>query len=275
MTQLTSFARSVDDGRPLPLFGAPGGVAGCAVFTHVCGNPTCPCTTMRLTVRRLNLAADGEMSIDETIVRGSVDSQGAALQLEPLDGASGVDDAMLTWIHEQLSLADQQAWLSERWRRGRGQAGDPVYTSIATRNDLDEGMVPFHEVTPWEFDLTVMHDGSIYLAEDMYCLKPRCGCDDVAVEFFDLSAPLSEVEGVAHGHASLRSLGAPTLGDGPLAKPLWAALVQQVGAEKLRSRYAGARKAAPQPRPHVAAPNIGRNAACPCGSGKKFKRCCG
>jgi uncharacterized protein len=28
-------------------------------------------------------------------------------------------------------------------------------------------------------------------------------------------------------------------------------------------------------RDHLAAPKIGRNDPCPCGSGKKFKKCCG
>ena len=27
--------------------------------------------------------------------------------------------------------------------------------------------------------------------------------------------------------------------------------------------------------PHIAPPKIGRNDPCPCGSGKKFKKCCG
>jgi uncharacterized protein YecA (UPF0149 family) len=31
----------------------------------------------------------------------------------------------------------------------------------------------------------------------------------------------------------------------------------------------------PQRQPVRAAPTIGRNEPCPCGSGKKFKQCCG
>ncbi|NNF42414.1 MAG: hypothetical protein HKN62_05090 [Phycisphaerales bacterium] len=33
--------------------------------------------------------------------------------------------------------------------------------------------------------------------------------------------------------------------------------------------------AAPKRRPARAAPTVGRNEPCPCGSGKKFKQCCG
>jgi len=181
---------------------------------------------------------------------------------------------MLAYLREQLSTADCRDWLSERWARGRGQAGDPNFKSVAVRIESEGDMVPFHEVIPWDFDLTVVHDGRKYLVEDMYCLNPGCPCDNVAVEFVDLGTDAQEVYGVAHGQASLGSLKAPTLEGGPMAKPLWAALLQQVGVEKLRRRYAAARKAAPKPAPPPAAPHTGRNAPCPCGSGKKFKRCC-
>lgn len=48
---------------------------------------------------------------------------------------------------------------------------------------------------------------------------------------------------------------------------------------KYNTRLLGPRQAAPilpfPPQQAPAAPKVGRNAACPCGSGKKFKRCCG
>jgi len=31
----------------------------------------------------------------------------------------------------------------------------------------------------------------------------------------------------------------------------------------------------PEPRPFTAPPKVGRNEPCPCGSGKKYKKCCG
>ncbi|MBL9101040.1 MAG: SEC-C domain-containing protein [Myxococcales bacterium] len=31
----------------------------------------------------------------------------------------------------------------------------------------------------------------------------------------------------------------------------------------------------PRPEPHLSPDKVGRNSPCPCGSGKKFKRCCG
>ena len=34
-------------------------------------------------------------------------------------------------------------------------------------------------------------------------------------------------------------------------------------------------EAPPQPTPYIAPPKVGRNEPCPCGSGKKYKKCCG
>jgi uncharacterized protein YchJ len=33
--------------------------------------------------------------------------------------------------------------------------------------------------------------------------------------------------------------------------------------------------APPPPTPYIAPPKVGRNEPCPCGSGKKYKKCCG
>jgi uncharacterized protein YchJ len=68
--------------------------------------------------------------------------------------------------------------------------------------------------------------------------------------------------------------------DRQLLEGLWAAFQarHRGGGERLikRKRYvaelAATRAACRSP---VAAPRAGRNEPCPCGSGKKFKRCCG
>jgi uncharacterized protein YecA (UPF0149 family) len=48
------------------------------------------------------------------------------------------------------------------------------------------------------------------------------------------------------------------------------AMMKNIGARRLKALPA----AAPDTSPN-AIPKIGRNEACPCGSGKKYKRCCG
>lgn len=270
--------RAVDDGQPFVLLDAPDGVAGCAVSAHVCGNPTCPCTELRLLIHRLILLEDGGLRVEESIARGTVSSGGDAARLEAVEGPAAASPEMLAWILEKLSTNDCQDWLRERWARGRGQAGDLEFATAAVRSGFEEALVPFYEVIPWHYDLTVIHEGRKYLVEDMYCLNAGCRCDDVAVDFIDLGIDaqgVGGVDGVAHAQASLGSLKSPDLEGGAIAKALWAALLQQVGVEKLRRRYTAARATVAKPAPQAATLRTGRNAPCPCGSGKKFKRCCG
>jgi uncharacterized protein YecA (UPF0149 family) len=68
-----------------------------------------------------------------------------------------------------------------------------------------------------------------------------------------------------------------------LREPLWNARVEK-NREAERGREARARKQpegrAPRPAQHgqprpEPAPRVGRNQPCPCGSGRKSKKCCG
>jgi hypothetical protein len=44
---------------------------------------------------------------------------------------------------------------------------------------------------------------------------------------------------------------------------------------KQRREEGGRQRPAPVPFPVAATPSVGRNQPCPCGSGRKFKKCCG
>lgn len=40
------------------------------------------------------------------------------------------------------------------------------------------------------------------------------------------------------------------------------------------SQYFGVEKESSVPQPQLGSPKVGRNDPCPCGSGKKYKKCC-
>jgi hypothetical protein len=64
-----------------------------------------------------------------------------------------------------MSDEDHRDWFRERWRRLRGQIGDPAYPSGIPPEDV-EWLISFREVFPYDFDLTVVHDRRLYLADD-------------------------------------------------------------------------------------------------------------
>jgi len=143
-------------------------------------------------------------------------------------------------------------------------------------------MVAFQDLFPADWDLLFKHDGEIYWVIDRYCPTPSCDCSSVALTLrrlrTDNSAPL--VVGDADVDLARES---PVLEvTTPAARELYTALSREL-LERLPSRREEARRAVlcharPSPaKPAVlshAASCTPRNAPCPCGSGKKFKRCC-
>jgi hypothetical protein len=274
-------ARRIDDGAPLMLW-VPSDheAAGYAVQTAVCANPDCPCTEMTLDIHRVTRLEDGQVSIGDAVLGGHVSFDGTGVRLDGANAA--LKSEAIAWLGEQLVQESHRAWLEERWRRRRGQVGDPAYPS-GIPPEVPEGLVFFSDVFPYDFDLIVVDDRRIYLADDQYCLEPACTCDDITVQFIDLQdggGPIGYVQ------ASSRRFDAPRVHGSDRLRRLWRKLLDEYGAEHLRERFRRMRhvvrrraqddSASSTDGQHVArGTKVGRNASCPCGSGKKFKHCCG
>lgn len=159
------------------------------------------------------------------------------------------------------------------------------------------------------FSFFFHHEGRDYLLEDHYCPTPSCDCRRVHVEFWERVESAARVPRVD----VRQQLMAVFLLDGTferlqfsredprVAERLCRAWRQQCGyqLEEFRRRYqqlkalgqrrlgatSGTATAAPDklpdrvpPPPREGSPlgrRVGRNEPCPCGSGQKFKRCCG
>jgi len=272
MKQTTLVRRRIDNGDPLLLVEDEGAFAY-AVSTAICDNPQCECTEMWLCIGPARQTDDGLFKMHGPVLAGEVSSDGSGLKLG--DDKTGAFSAVVTeWLREQLNEEDHCAWLRERWRRARGQVGDPAYPPVVPPDRVD-WMVSFSEVFPYDFDLTVVHERHLYLADDQYCLQPACTCEEVGVYFVDV---LREGEGLGRARASVRRPRAVTIEGEPVIAKLWNTLLEQHGPKPLRERFKRMREVAQSLAPslrHAVRSQVGRNAPCPCGSGKKFKRCCG
>ena len=145
------------------------------------------------------------------------------------------------------------------------------------------------------------HDGREYLVDDLYCSNPNCGCEEVHLEFYEYLPPRqAKGGGIVEGRflATLSLQGKLKIQECPArfrdrAWTIAEAWLSRFGGDlgKLRWRYdkvkAIARRSVridavdqpehdlpvTMPMPITADP--GRNDPCPCGSGKKYKKCCG
>ena len=156
----------------------------------------------------------------------------------------------------------------------------------------------------------VNQDGRVYLVEDQYCPNPDCDCQSAHVVFFEVTTQadgglgihprfhgrvtfagrliveeqfackVAEAEEVLaawwkeHPHAlkllkahyeDVKEIGQRSLAGPPLANPGVSRRAMETGQMTESLSLSDA----PLPTGRV-----GRNAACPCGSGKKYKKCC-
>jgi hypothetical protein len=272
-------SRRIDSGAPLVLLdpAADPNTSYC-VSTAVCDDPACSCTQMALLIERATREADGTVKVQTpAVLSATVCCDGTDLRLgEPVTSPPNVP---VSWLRAKLTEENSRQWLRERWRRVRGQCNDPAFPQGQPPEDVDL-MVYFYEVFPYDFDLVVTHGQKRYLADDMYCLDPECTCQEALVQFSTLCEGCQAAEGhyVGELRSAVRQPKALSRGSSSLIGSLYRSLLEQYGSAVLRERFrrirAAARRTPQQPSTRARA-KVGRNATCPCGSGKKYKRCCG
>jgi hypothetical protein len=175
-----------------------------------------------------------------------------------------------------------------------------------------EEPVAWNEVHPETATDPFEQAGATYEAVDHYCILPECGCEEVAVRFFkvvddQIVEMIGEVLVEAGSAEVVGTNNAP--GQWRVLERLWAAYearhdlselsrrqreMQRLGPQihALRASQLGAERrslpggdsAAAQletgtghrgGEPMAMGAKVGRNDPCPCGSGRKYKRCCG
>jgi uncharacterized protein YchJ len=187
--------------------------------------------------------------------------------------------AQHTWFERQLQ--SHMTLVRGRADRAARQRDRETSARHALANAEPGKMIAFDGLFPADWDLLVTHEGAHYWGVDQYCANPACDCAQLAVTLYHLRAGAPVI-----GRARLDlALQRPTIEtSSPIAADVFKAFWAEHEAA-LRARRTEARNAivrfAPQsakPAPAAALPPSGsrtpRNAPCPCGSGKKYKRCC-
>jgi len=176
-------------------------------------------------------------------------------------------------------------------------------------------MVGYPEVFPWglQFEFTLADER--WFADDQYCVVPGCDCTEPALSFYHLPRidisplrPLKDDVTLYYNYVSGQTKVLEAKPGNPAADALMSALraTHPDLDQKLRRRHHQLKQLGQRllvkPRPgsnHPIAslptldrgsgeppsllpaarvtrqPKVGRNDPCPCGSGKKYKKCCG
>ena len=147
-------------------------------------------------------------------------------------------------------------------------------------------MYAYNDVLPYGDQMQVNINGEDYLIFDQYCLLPKCSCTDTNLDIVSVKETNGEAEelcsltlkyakkrwGIAEGPSSSIGLGAIRSDIEKQNTDFYKQLL--IRHKKLKAIYLNCRQKNFSPVQPIKNLRIGKNDPCPCGSGKKFKKCC-
>ncbi len=158
-------------------------------------------------------------------------------------------------------------------------------------------MVGYYDILPYARPIDFPLGSDTWFVDDQYCVRSTCSCREAALSFFlrplspaPESGPIGSSLALRYGYDTgrirpLSGTDAPGLSGQDLINALKSArpdlnslLAQRHVLLRRLFRRAVRGKTVPLQTPNIvrpAAPKPRRNDPCPCGSGKKFKKCCG
>jgi hypothetical protein len=266
---------------------------------RVCTTPRCPCHTLCVHCGSLSpdgIAPPGPLRFFWIDVRKravemtrELKADAETLHLSKIV-STGLTDVAWDELHDWFWSAKIEVI----------QTADIAKIDITDLPHADDGhMVPFVEVFPLGLSLNFQFENASWAADEQYCVQPGCGCTQAALSFLQLkdatgkkTTSLRDAPTLRYDYRSQASqelmparAGMPATGTLLAAlKAAYPSLGRQLELHHriMRSLYArhylGGRSTQ-QPRLNAPVPatsrKVDRNGPCPCGSGKKFKKCCG
>ncbi len=189
-----AFERTFDDGERLvlrdePADGTPPAII--ALDSASCTGTECLCHEVEVLAQPLILV-DGELvEGDLEPLQALLDAESGEISVESVP-EPGSEEAVLLGRLRRLVQGETLELLQDRWRRGRRQ-DDPDEWKETDWSAVDlEAMVPFLEIFPSRWDLSVFLGGNKYWVVDFWCLTPDCPCTQVALDFLSTHDDSSE-----------------------------------------------------------------------------------
>jgi hypothetical protein len=279
----------------------PGRREGLACILSMCPHPDCACQLVYVDgfvidgqasavvwdqdgvhLERPAGANTGLVTLEEKMI-GIVDPDSGETRAHP-DLPDATDPAIVDWLASEM---DEE--LLEVLHRYRARAKG--YPPEGPSQDIDLDALEEHHFAAVDDLLEGTRSDEYILGDRRYwaaaflCPAPGCDCHEARVVFFDDETETGEAVGFVlldisgPGAFQIEEMTAEC-GPERLLKDLWALFEQRHDVARfLRRREAqlkevGASLWHPAAKPARAAPKIGRNDPCPCGSGRKYKKCC-
>lgn len=264
---------------------------------HICENPFCGCENMDFEC--VPLAETGRESGGNAALYFSVDVHKRCLADGPEPNRSPASRSFAKAVETELTETDWREL--HRWFLGLKQKcienanPDKLDAVFPPQIMSGEGtMVGYSEIFPFARAFEFEIGKGQWLVDDQYCVDPDCDCRETVLQFVHVPEPSAreqDIDGPAavarydYRTGRVKTVARPAF-KYPRLKRLIAAMkgahpTFDADVEKrhntLKDLYRRAlTKAEKDAVPFVRqSAKIGRNDPCPCGSGKKYKKCCG
>lgn len=250
------------------------------VREHYCANPTCSCTDALLTF----IALDDQGSPVEQLFTIRLDTLTWEIKEKHINDKKKADEI----IKEFMDGLDQN--LKTRFKfhlKKAKEYGGRHYLDYVSRelaNEIVAGrVISYQEIYgPKDSEKFVFdYSDDRYLVVDQYCMNPKCLCNEVVLIFIKID-PKKDVQEPSFAirlNVNNHKYEVDENKSDEMASVIRYAFENRPILKLLKSRYHEMKTAGReiinkygQKEPAV---KVGRNEPCPCGSGKKYKRCCG
>ena len=253
-----------------------------------CDNPVCTCGILYLIFDPLEHEGDNRQAssfkVDIDIIERKLDPK-------PKDKISEENLKFANLLFPQLDDTDFRL-LWERYFSYKNKITEEAkINSIEAHFEYREVeqnglMSAYNDVLPYGDQLLATINGTKCIIFDQYCLLPKCSCTNTILSFFSTEEVHKASEELFSVNLTYRKKKWGTLEGQNLsvtADTVRSAIEEQIPDIykkllnrhiKLKSIYSHCKKKHFSHQEPVHLPKVGRNAPCPCGSGKKYKQCC-
>lgn len=260
----------------------------------VCSSPTCGCENVQIDFLPENIE-DGALP---TMVQFTVEidltkwrENGQECHLASSEFAASVQKNM-----DEGDYAFLMGQFLSQKSRCIEEADFNTLVAYFPKDDFEKGspLVSYSGIIPHAESIIVEIKGRSYWVDDQYCVKPNCGCSEAHLSYFAFNK--TQTEGEVNGINEVLNYSidykkrawkkfageiSAWSSDDDMAKEslesmypgIWQLV--QTRHSQLKQVYVNSMKRQKKGKPSISSGKIGRNDACPCGSGKKYKKCCG
>ena len=256
---------------------------------QLCAKRQCDCRDVVLTAVGLDVGTDfSGLGLGSEEICSMLDGPKAMHALLDIDlgivkpdeyeGRSPLSSDWLDYVQSQVD-GDLLETLHDRWLQAKGFRPRELHALDSRALEPGE-LVAWHELHPDQRRDLYLDEDIVFLASEFYCVNSECDCAEATIDFAELLEK-KRARSIGYVRVSLPDTQVIELsGPGTRLERLWSAF-------RTRHRNTGDRLATRKQRlaeiprvdsrlalPSDTTQHVGRNDPCPCGSGKKFKRCC-